>query len=199
MGLLKKLTYKRIETISIILFSIFALLRSEITVFYMLYLFWWQSFIHISVNVIKTIGHKNAPNRSSLMRYIGGNFFLLFIYLIFIIVLFGTILNFKNTDLVLLNFQTIYFKNWSFNLNLIFIFVFTVFFKKLEPDKITSSMAAFTIKNIILHISIILGALIQFFIVLRYDTIFTEDNLWGSVLVIAPFLILRALFDRIEN
>ncbi|HLW30281.1 MAG TPA: hypothetical protein VKX29_05435 [Brumimicrobium sp.] len=164
----------------------------------MLYLFWWQSFIHASVNVIKTIGHKNAPNRSSLMPYIGGNFFLLFIYLIFIIVLFGTILNFNNTDLVILNFQTIYFKNWSFNLNLIFILLFTVFFKKLEPDKITSSMAGLTIKNIILHISIILGGLMQFFIVLRYDTIFTEDNLWGSVLVIAPFLILRALFDRIE-
>src|SRR5690554_8151304 len=97
MEILKKITFKRIETISIILFSISAILKGEITVFYMLYLFWWQAVIHVLVNSIKTLTlNKYATYRSELKEYFKGNFFLLFLYLFFIIIIYGLILNFNN-------------------------------------------------------------------------------------------------------
>jgi len=200
MEILKKITFKRIETISIILFSISAILKGEITVFYMLYLFWWQAVIHVLVNSIKTLTlNKYATYRSELKEYFKGNFFLLFLYLFFIIIIYGLILNFNNNDLIILNFQVMFFKSWSFNLNLIVILISAVFFTKLDSDDVTSNIPVFSANNIILHISIILGALMQFFIVLRFESIFTEDNFWGSVLVISPFLILRALLDGFND
>ncbi len=197
MDLTKVITTKRIETLSIIVFSIIALLRGEITVFYMLYLFWWQSFIHVFVNIGKAITQKSSQTfPPGLWHYIGSNIFLLFIYVIFIIVLFGFVLNFKNKDLILINFEVLFFNNWSFNLNLIIIFVSSLFTIKYKPEVINSSMGGFSRKNIILHVSIIMGVFIQFLILIKFDTVFTDDNLWGSILVITPFLLLRAIFDK---
>lgn len=196
MGIFKSITFNRIDTIAIILFSVYALLKGEITVFFMLYLFWWQTVIHVVVNTAKTLLlKKNAPYRSKLLRYVGENMFLLFIYLIFIVLLFGIVLNFDNRHLTSLNMEVVFFMNCGFNFSLIMFLISALFFDKNYIDDVKNFKSAFFPRNIILHISLILGAFLHFFVILKFPNLFEGETLWGSVLVIAPFLILRAIFD----
>jgi hypothetical protein len=46
---------------------------------------------------------------------------------------------------------------------------------------------------VVLHISIVLGGLLMFFVVKNYPTVFTPENLWGSVIIILPFFLLKAV------
>ena len=51
-------------------------------------------------------------------------------------------------------------------------------------------------RMLVLHLSIIMGAVISFMVVRKFPQFFTPDNLWGSVLVSVPFLLLKAYMDR---
>ena len=177
--------------------TIFALSQGEATVFYMIFLFWCQEVIR----VIFTAGFfwfSNRKKETSTLKSVGfspmifGNFFLLFVYLIFIVLLFGFILNWNNRELLTINLTTMLFRNVFFNLNLFFFAVMLFFQLKNEQQFIQKEdLLFFSPNQLILHISIILGALIQFFIVKKYPEIFTPENFWGSVAVLAPFLLLR--------
>ncbi|WP_107037266.1 DUF6498-containing protein [Brumimicrobium mesophilum] len=196
MGIFKSISFNRIDTIAIVLFSVYALLKGEITVFYMLHLFWWQTLIHVIVNTIKTLFIKrSAPYRSKVLRYFGENMFLLIIYLIFVVLLFGIVLNFNNNHLAAINMEVILFMNWSFNFNLIVFLITAIFFDRNYVDDVKNFTNAFFPRNIILHISIILGAFLHFFVIYRFPNLFASEINWGSVLVISPFLILRVIFD----
>ena len=194
MSLLKRITFSRIETLAILLFSIIALLRGEITVFYMMYLFWWQTFIHVIVNTSKVLFiSKNAEFKPKLIHYIGGNMFLLFLYFIFIVLFFGFFSNLENRNLLTINMQVLFFQNWSFNINLVVFFISALFYNKTYLKDLPNH--AFSPRNIILHVSIILGAFIHFFVIHQLPELFDGENLWSSVLVILPFLTLRIFFD----
>lgn len=198
--MLKSITFAKIDTIAIIVFSIYALLKGEITVFFMLYLFWWQTFIHVFVNSLKVLLlKKNVALRPKLRRYFGENMFLLFIYFVFIVILFGVIMNFDNSSLLQTNMIVLFFHNWSFNFNLIVFLITAVFFDKYYKDDVRNFTNAFFPRNIVLHLSIIIGALLHFFVVIKYPSLFKGETLWGSLLVTTPFLIIKTFFDVYLN
>jgi hypothetical protein len=113
------------------------------------------------------------------------------VYFIFIVVFFGFMANWKNQELILNNMSILFFKNWFFNINLAFVvFERIVIHKTQQP--VFVSFGNFTPNMLVLHVSIILGAIIMLFIVRNFPETFTPSNLWGSAIIIFPFLILKA-------
>jgi hypothetical protein len=197
---LKARQLQNIETLTFLLITIIGVIQGDVTVFYIIYLFWFQELIRTIINRIMT--NKNDDrNKATSLAY--GSFFLLFIYLIFIVVLFGFILNWDNVHLMAINIRTLFFRNLYFNINIL-VFAAQYYLYRRNPDSDTidqnlPGMSLFNRNHIILHISIIFGGLLQMAVVKRYPEYFSGDVLWGSALVISPFLLLKILIDRKKN
>ena len=120
-------------------------------------------------------------------------------YFIFIVVFFGFMANWNNDVLILTNMKVLFFRNWFFNINLIFVAIERVLLH-IKQTPVTVSFGAFTPNMLVLHVSIILGVVLMLFIVRNFPETFTPTNLLGSVLIIFPFLVIRAfaLYLRIR-
>lgn len=180
----------RLDTFFLFFITIGALLNQQVSVFYIVYLFWFQELLRTIINFAFALRFDNRKNLFS--RFIG-SLFPLFIYFVFIIILFGFMLNWNNQDLLFLNLRIMFFKNLFFNLNLIIFGAEIILYSFFNRNEIifSDNLQIFSPRHLILHISIIFGAVIQLLIVKKYDNFFTPENLWGSVLVILPFLLLR--------
>lgn len=162
------------------------------TPFYLIYFFWCTEFIHIVIDRIFYIRNSNATLTSQIKGFALGPFFMMGIYFVFIVVFFAFIANYDNTEIVIANMSVLFFKNWFFNVNLMLVLVERVFLH-ITKQPIQISFGGFTANMAVLHVSIIIGAFLTFFVVQKYPTIFTPDNLWGSVVIITPFLLLKLL------
>ncbi len=180
----------RLDTFFLFFITIGALLNQQVSVFYIVYLFWFQELLRTIINFAFALRFDNRKNLFSLFI---GSLFPLFIYFVFIIILFGFMLNWNNQDLLFLNLRIMFFKNLFFNLNLIIFGAEIILYSFFNRNEIifSDNLQTFNPRHLILHISIIFGAVIQLLIVKKYDNFFTPENLWGSVLVILPFLLLR--------
>lgn len=173
----------------------FSILNGQTTVFYILYLFWWYEWLRI---IVDKFAYKKNPN--AVFQKTQGDSLLhsvipMLIYLVFIIVFFGIIANWQNKEITIINAGILTFHNLFFNLNLVFI-LFERLVLHWTKQPLQVSFGAFTSNMIILHISIVLGALLMFFVIRKYPQIFVPENLWGSVIIISPFLLLRTIGVR---
>lgn len=162
----------------------------QTTVFYVIYFFWWSEFIRI---IIKSIFQRfNKSNNSNQLeaKLMFGSLFMMLIYLVFIIVFFGLIANWNNSEITLTNMKIMFFRNWFFNINLLFVLLEHIYIN-LYSNNTIAVFGQFTSNMLVLHISIILGGIIMFFIVKPFPETFSPDNLWSSVLIILPFLLLK--------
>ncbi len=162
----------------------------QTTVFYVIYFFWWSEFIRI---IIKSIFQRfNKSNNSNQLeaKLMFGSLFMMLIYLVFIIVFFGLIANWNNSEITLTNMKIMFFRNWFFNINLLFVLLEHIYIN-LNSNNTIAVFGQFTSNMLVLHISIILGGIIMFFIVKPFPETFSPDNLWSSVLIILPFLLLK--------
>lgn len=173
--------------------TIIALINKEITVFYMLYLFWWQALIEIIADFLQLLRMK-IPLKTAYANLKNAGF-LLGIYFVFIVVLFGIVFSFSNEDIMMTNFQVMVFQQYSFNLNIL-LFIAIIIFKLLRSEaNITRlNIGIFTPKLIILHISIILGALVHFGLLHYYPESFKE-SIYPYILSAVPFLLLQIYFE----
>jgi len=187
------LNWKHIDLLVFTVVTAFSIAYGQTSVFYILYLFWWSELIR------KVVGHiylkRNSAHyqqRSPTDRM--GSFFLLGIYFVFIVVFFGFMANWGNTALMIINIQVLCFKNWFFNINLLWILAESIWVSTRQVG-VKLDLSPFSANAIVMHISIVLGGLIMFFIVKRFPDFFTPDNLFGSVLIALPFLLLRLLVE----
>ncbi|MCB0399899.1 MAG: hypothetical protein KDD26_09820 [Winogradskyella sp.] len=177
-------------------FLIFTLLTAlsigygQTTVFYVIYFFWWNEFIRIIVRSLFYRHNKGSRENQIGSNFMFGSLFMMFIYLVFIIVFFGIVANWDHSEITLTNMEILFFKNWFFNINLLFVIIEHIYIN-LNKEAITASIGHFTSNMVVLHISIILGGVIMFFIVKPFPETFSPDNLWTSVLIILPFLLLK--------
>ena len=173
--------------------TIFGLLKGEVTVFYIIYLFWFQEFVRTCVDLFFIVKQRKSDGEPGFTRNtMFGGFFLLFVYWVFIVVLFGFMLNFRDVEQFSTNVQVFVMKNWYFNLTLILFFVEYAMYRYFENKK-DLEIQIFNRRHIILHISIILGALIQMVLLPKLDI----ENNWKNVAVVIPFLLLK-IFLRAE-
>ncbi|WP_336067874.1 hypothetical protein [Mesoflavibacter sp. CH_XMU1404-2] len=179
-------------------FLVFTLLTAlsvwsgQTTVFYVILFFWWNEFIRIIIDRIFFKRNKNAVLASNNTTSIFGSIIQMGVYFIFIVVFFGFMANWNNDVLIFTNMKVLFFRNWFFNINLLFVVVERILLHiKQTPVKV--SFGSFTPNMLVLHVSIILGVILMLFIVRNFPETFTPTNLLGSVLIIFPFLMIRAL------
>lgn len=179
-------------------FLVFTLLTTlsiwsgQTTVFYVILFFWWNEFIRIIIDRIFFKRNKNAVLASNNTTSIFGSIIQMGVYFIFIVVFFGFMANWNNDVLIFTNMKVLFFRNWFFNINLLFVVVERILLHiKQTPIKV--SFGSFTPNMLVLHVSIILGVILMLFIVRNFPKTFTPTNLLGSVLIIFPFLMIRAL------
>lgn len=181
-----------------IVFTISAILAQSTTVFYIIYFFWWNELTRI---IIDKLFYKRNPNiiRSELASApLLGTFFQMGIYLVFIVVFFGVIANWGNQEMTAVNFEILFFKNWFFNSNLLFVILERIFLH-INHSSLRVSFGHFTPNMIVLHFSIILGGILMFFLIKNHPETFTADNLWGSIIIILPFVLLRRVIEYLSK
>ena len=186
-------TFKKFEVITLTVITLLAVFKGQATVFYLVYLFWFQELIRTLIDLtINNFKANKIVDKIDVIRSTFFNFFLLFVYGIFIIVTFGLLLDFKNKELFKQNILVFFFRNWYFNINLILFSIQYIIYRH-QSQKTEVAITVFNKRHIILHLSIILGAVIQMILVPRLPI---DQNIWTSVLVIVPFLLLKIFLDR---
>lgn len=176
-----------------ILFAVLTLLSvwsGQTTVFYLLYFFWWNELIRLVVDRLCYKRNPNAVYEDGHGKGFGESLFLMGIYWVFLVVVFGFIAGADSTEIIIANMRVLFFHNWFFSINLIFVLLERLYLHKTrQPLQIY--FGAFTPNTIVLHISIIVGAVLMFFVVREYPDTFTPENRWGSALIALPFLLLK--------
>ena len=175
----------RVNILVFTLLTLVSLLFGQTTIFYLIYFFWCNELINM---IVDRVFYKRYTAVVEVHGY--GSLFVMAIYGVFIVVFFGLIANWKNNDLIMVNLEILFFKNWFFNINLLFVLAERIYLHKTKQP-ILLSFGSFTANMVVLHISIIVGGLLMFFVIKNYPTVFTPDNLWGSVIIILPFLLLK--------
>ena len=187
--------FHTIEILTFLLLTIWGVVQGQVTVFYIIYFFWFQLLIRTIIDIVyaRKYGESNGKKPSPALIF--GCMFVYFCYLLLIIVFFGVMLNFNNQDLVIINLRTLVLRNLSFDLNIMLFAVQYAVYRRNIGNK-DLQIALFDRGHLILHISIILGAFIQMQFVKKHPDFFSGNDLWGSVLVVLPFLLLKLLIDR---
>ncbi len=181
------------DIMAMTLLTALSVYMGQATVFYIVYLFWWNQLLLILLNgIFNRIYKRRKGSENRGMKAPSG--FLLLIYWVFIVVVFGFMAAWENKEALQANFGVLFLKNPYFNINLLYMVCEICFFNLRTKDTVQVLINGALIANmIVLHISIILGAFILFGVVRSFPDVFTPTNAWGSILVIAPFLLLRFL------
>lgn len=182
--------YRQWDFITFTVLTLLSVLSGQTTVFYLIYFFWWNELVRLFVDRFCYKRNPNAVYEDGHATDFGSSLFLMGIYWVFIVVIFGFIAGSDSTEIIIANMRVLVFHNWFFNLNLIFVLFERIYLHKTrQPLQIY--FGAFNPNTIVLHISIIVGAVLMFFVVKEYPNIFTPENRWGSALIALPFLLLK--------
>lgn len=186
--------YHTLETFVFLLITIWGIIIGQVTVFYILYLFWFQLFIRTIIDILYALKYRQADGKKPSLFAIVGSMFVYFCYFSLIVAFFGFLLNSDNLDLVAINMKTLVLRNIGFDLNLLIFIVQYAFYRQQVGNK-DIQIALFDKGHWILHISIILGVFIQMQLVKKHPEYFSGYELWGTAIVILPFLLLKILFN----
>lgn len=182
--------YRQWDFITFTVLTLLSVLSGQTTVFYLIYFFWCNELVRLFVDRFCYKRNPNAVYEDGHSTDFGGSLFLMGIYWVFIVFIFGFIAGSDSTEIIIANMRVLVFHNWFFNINLIFVLVERIYLHKTrQPLQIY--FGAFNPNTIVLHISIIVGAVLMFFVVKEYPNIFTPENRWGSALIALPFLLLK--------
>ena len=187
--------YQEWEFVLFTLLTLLSILKGQTTIFYIIYFFWWAELIRLLTDAFWLRGNPQAVLASEKGNTLAGAIIPMGIYLVFIVVFFGFIANFKNENIMFANMRVLVFQNWFFNLNLLLLLAHRIVLHRThQPVRV--HLGAFTPHMIVLHVSIVVGGVLLFFVVRNYPQTFTPDNLWGSVLIISPFFLLKILVEK---
>ena len=178
-----------------LIFTVIALINQEVSVFYMMYLFWWQEIIEIFGSVFSKF--MNGVSFSSATKLLFQSLLMMGVYLIFIVIIFGFVFSFKHQKLFTIFAEVLFFKNTSFNLNLllaVLLMVLKVKDKQIDEE----NHGPFSTNMLILHISIILGTILHF-VSMRFwgDTL--EGSFYPYLISAIPFLVLKTVVQFYGN
>lgn len=181
---------KYLSLLLMTIFTIVELLQKQTTVFYIIYLFWFDEFIRTVFDRIRYYFKKNTiENPVEYLRNNKDRFFLLSMYFIFIIIFFGCIIDWKQSDLIGNNFNIFYFKNAFFNYSLL-TFIIREYYLQ-QKDTIKKAKNVFSSGILILHISIVFGLSFWFLSTQKMEFM----KAYANILAIVPFLILKLVFE----
>lgn len=190
--------YQKWDFLVFILLTLLSVLNEQTTVFYLMYFFWWNEVIRLIVDRLYFKKNPNAVNKDwQATNYMSG-LFSMGIYWVFLVVFFGFLAASHNTNVIFTNMEVLFFQNWFFNLNLIFVIAERIYLHK-KQQPLSIYFGVFSPNMLVLHVSIIVGAIMMFFLVRRYPETFTPENQWGSVVIVFPFLLLKMLNQKLSS
>lgn len=182
--------YRQSDFFLFAVLTLMSVLSGQTTVFYLLYFFWWNELIRLVVDRLCYKRNLNAVYEDGHGKGFGESLFLMGIYWVFLVVMFGFIAGMDSTEIIIANMRVLVFHNWFFNINLIFVLLERIYLHKTR-QLLQIYFGAFNPNTIVLHIAIIVGAALMFFVVREYPETFTPENRWGSALIALPFLLLK--------
>lgn len=188
--------YRQWDFLIFTVLTLLSVVNGQSTVFYLLYFFWWNEFIRLVVDRLCYKRNKNTVYEITRSTRFSESLFLMGIYWVFLVVIFGFIAASDNTEIIIANMEVLFFHNWFFNINLLFVLLERWYLHRTQQP-LQIYFDAFNPNTIVLHVSIIVGAVLMFFVVRNYPEIFTPENRWGSALIILPFLLLRGLMIKL--
>ena len=171
--------------------TVLAIYNEVISVFYLMYLFWWDELLKTCFDWIKYFSRKKVLNiPAAYLNNIRTRFFFLMIYIVFIIVFFGLMIDWNTSDLLINNFQVFFFRNPLFNLSIITFLAREVYLFVNESQQVVGHHMLS--KGILtLHLSLIFGIFLWFLFTSKLDLF--EDYI--NIIAILPFLILKVIFE----
>lgn len=172
------------------------MLQGKTTVFYMVYLYWWHELIASILDGVYSQRSLNQGRDHPVIKSLGARLFLLGIYLVFIIIFFGFMNSWENKEAMQINITVFFFRDHMFTLNLVAILVNEWWWRNGSSSPIRNIEDPFSGRMLVMHLSIILGAVISFMVVKRFPQFFTSTSVWASVAVSLPFLLLKAFMTR---
>lgn len=181
---------RRWDFLFFMILTLLSVVSGQSTVFYLLYFFWWNEFIRLLVDMFYYKRNKNAVYEDGKPSRFFESLFLMGIYWVFLVVIFGFIAASDSTEIMIVNMRVLFFHNWFFNINLIFVLLERIY-QHMTERPLQVYFDAFNPNTIVLHVSIIVGAVLMFFVVREYPEFFTPENRWGSALIALPFLLLK--------
>lgn len=190
--------YQQWDFMIFLILTMLSVHNGQTTVFYLMYFFWCNELIRIIIDKWYAKKNPNAVNKDWQSSDFTGGLFSMGIYWVFLVVFFGFIAASKNSDIVFTNMEVLFFQNWFFNINLIFV-IFERIYLHRKQQPLTIYFGAFNPNMIVLHVSIIVGGVMLFFLVKQFPATFTPENKWGSVLIVLPFLLLKILVQKLTS
>jgi hypothetical protein len=190
--------YQQWDFIIFLILTLLSVLNGQTTVFYLMYFFWCNELIRIIIDKWYAKKNPNAVNKDWQSSDFIGGLFSMGIYCVFLVVFFGFIAASNNSKIIFTNMEVLFFQNWFFNINLIFVLVERIYLHR-KHQPLTIYFGAFNLNMIVLHVSIIVGGVILFFLVKQFPATFTPENTWGSVLIVLPFLFLKILVQKLTS
>lgn len=177
-----------------VILTLTGIFNQVITVFYMVYLFWWDELIKTTFQVLRWLFKKHSiPEPAGFISRARGKFFFLFVYLIFIVVFLGFIMNWKNETSILQNGEVLFFQNHLFNFSLVGFFLREVYILINQESALEDSW--FLSRGIItLHISLILGIFGWFLV----NNVFPQYLEYASLVAAFPFLLIKLFFESAD-
>lgn len=180
---------KYISLLAMTVFTVIEVVSKQTSVFYILYLFWFDECIRTFFDGIQSRFAKNQIENPTKFNY-KEKLFLLFGYFVFIVIIFGFVIDRKDFDLIRINLTVLTFQNTLFNYSLVtFVLREIYLFRKVNTNVEFESQV--TIGIITLHISIVLGILFWFLSAQKLQ--FMTD--YANVIAIIPFLLLKLFFE----
>ncbi|SDG72921.1 DUF6498-containing protein [Winogradskyella thalassocola] len=199
LGLKKSRIAEILSLIVLSIITIIAIVNKQVSVFYIIYLFWFDELLKTIFDFLKSrFQNKNIIHLQRYKGLVKSRFFMLGIYLIFILVCFGILLDWNDSDIVIGNFEVFFFKNLWFNISVLG-FLGREIVQYYYDDTIQPSAHNIVSKGMLtLHLSIILGVLLWFFFSKNWDNDIFNLSAYNSTLAILPFVIIKFVFEIME-
>ncbi|MGB8193448.1 MAG: hypothetical protein WCF67_16070 [Chitinophagaceae bacterium] len=187
--------YRWFNLFLVILLPAYAVLNGLTTVFYILYLYWWHELISSSLDGFYFYLQQKRNPGAATANPVWGRFFMLGIYFVFIVVLFGFITDWGNTQLIVMNIRVLLLRDFYFVINLTCLLLNEWWLRHHYATKYNAAQQPFAGRMIVLHISILGGAVMYFWLLKEFPETFIPGNLWGSVIIATPFLLAKAILS----
>jgi len=193
----------RKSPLSILIFAVlttYFIFTGKANMFFLIYIFWWDEFIQTIFGLFNYFFRKSRiENLSGYAILLKGRFFMLFVYFIFIVVIFGFMLALKSdTQNAMTTFRILFFLHWEFDLVLLLIIIReAAIYLSSKDEKISGKNLSFS-ALVTLHVSIVLGVFLWTFASGRFEWFnlnFGED---ANKFIILPFIIIKLIFDLLK-
>lgn len=168
------------------------LIMGHVSVFYIIYLYWWHELISSVMDAVYFPAYKRLHPEVTVGNPLFSRFFLLVIYFVFIVVLFGIMSNWGNEKLLTLNLMVFIFRDIGFNLSLIGLVVNEWWLRQYRPAAYVIQQNPFSGRMWVLHLSIIFGGMLYMAVTTGFFKGFKTEHPLTAVVAAVPFLLLKA-------